>query len=78
MTDPIEAVREQIYRHVEAKLRAEDAAIEKACEQALQVGSCGVLVLENADGSITVGPHQDVPYGWIQRYQPGAHPDFRE
>jgi hypothetical protein len=41
-----------------------NAAIEQACEQALQGGEHGVLVLTDGD-SIFIGAHRLVPYGEI-------------
>lgn len=46
--------------HVERAARAQAAAVERACEAALQLGDRGVLV--DADG---VRPDERVPYGRI-------------
>ena len=45
---------------------SEDAAIQQACEVAIQDGRYGVLVTRDADGRlVSAEPHPDVPYGVI-------------
>jgi len=56
---------------------AQDEAIERACERALQLGDRGVLIIDQEPDESTptrittrflVGPHPSVPYGMIHRY----------
>lgn len=57
---------EIIRGYVEAVLKAEVAEIERACEEALQGGECGVLVTRRRDGSfVSAGPSLSVPYGYV-------------
>lgn len=42
----------------------ESEAIERACEAALQGGTCGVLVIRSG-GTTLIGPHESVPFGHI-------------
>lgn len=58
-----DAVAELVAGHV-AKV---DAAIEVACEAAVQGGVCGVLVIRDPDGSVEVSVNPRVPYGY--RYE---------
>ena len=49
-------------------------ALERACEQALQGGVCGVLVVHHGAGEWTIGPHVSVPYGTIHEFPQGMLP----
>lgn len=42
-------------------------AVETGCEMAL-LRRVGVLLIHHPDGSVTVGPSADVPYGTIHEY----------
>jgi hypothetical protein len=67
--DAATAIRDHVAR-IQAQ---QNAAIEAACERALQGGLYGVKVIRHADGTISVGVHPDVPYGTVteQREAPG-------
>ena len=45
-----------------------NAAIEEACEAALQDGRYGVLVVHHRDQSVTVSVSPLVPYGFIHEH----------
>lgn len=55
------------------------AQLERACEEALQTGTMGVLILDDrlvSSGThvellFNAGPDPSVPYGTIQRRAPG-------
>lgn len=52
---------------VDRQQRAVAAAVERACEEALQTGVCGVAIVH--DGTTTlVGQWPGVPYGMIYDY----------
>jgi hypothetical protein len=60
---------------VQRVMKIRHDAIEVACEQALQGGVCGVLVVEESDSEWLVGPHSSVPYGHIYYAPSGYRPD---
>lgn len=47
------------------------AAVEKACEAALQGGECGVLVIWHRNGDVSVGVDASVPYGFLYERREG-------
>jgi hypothetical protein len=63
MTDPMQAFEQAIEDAVEKVLAVHREAVEKACEQALQSGDCGVLQVNEPDGSISLAVTRFVPYG---------------
>lgn len=49
---------------------ATDAAVvEQACEEALQGGECGVLVVYRDGRVVTARPDASVPYGWRHEHR---------
>lgn len=67
--NPLCPLHGEVRAAVERQVAEVDAAIERACEQALQLGDRGVLVLTKNNIPVEVGPHPDVPYGQIH-YRP--------
>ena len=66
---------EELNRLVSERLKAINDCIEKACEQSLQSGKHGVLVLTDRDGTPThAGVHESVPYGYIYYRYPEDSP----
>jgi hypothetical protein len=63
------AAADAIRESAEAHSRAAAVVIERACEQALQAGVSGVLVLTRNGVPVLASPHPDVPYGQIH-YRP--------
>jgi hypothetical protein len=55
----------EIDEAVRRMARARHEAIERACEEALQGGVCGVLVVNLLGGAVDAAPSMAVPYGEI-------------
>lgn len=51
--------------YIEAHLKAVSEARERACEQAIQTGDCGVLEIIHTNGDVDFQVTSDVPYGRI-------------
>ena len=65
-SDEIAAWPEAFRVAVEAAIRAEAEAIERACEAAVQDGRYGVMVIRNRDHRLVSAlPDGRVPYGYI-------------
>jgi hypothetical protein len=58
-------VSDPIQRWLDAALAARHAAIEEACERALQGGRYGVRVVNLPDGGCLATVDPEVPYGRI-------------
>lgn len=62
-----ERLQEQVAAMVREALADQHALIENACERALALGTCGVLILRAGHGGTIVSaePDESVPYGMI-------------
>lgn len=57
-----------LTRLAHEQARRNHAAIEQACEAALQGGRAGVCVTRNGNGTVTVEVCLDVPFGTIHEH----------
>ena len=73
MTDVQAAIETAVLRIA----RARQETLERACEEALQGGVCGVLIYVGNDGVEHISPHPSVPYGTIHSY-PYGYPDTQQ
>lgn len=68
-------IYDSILELVKEQIRRNNAVIEKAVEESLQRGVCGVFVHEREDGTVEATVHYAVPYGRVY-YAPFPAEEF--